>query len=147
VKQRGMFRIYKCPRCKNSGFVPVENEEEEARCSLCHGVILHEKGTLYAVTIDEAKEILTDLFLTSRLDERKVGSSRGLGLKRRVLNIVESIVDNNRGRPAAFSDVMRECTDAGIDLGRASHFVDVLKREGALIEESGRLTVNGEGVV
>ncbi|MDF1541488.1 MAG: hypothetical protein P1Q69_21495, partial [Candidatus Thorarchaeota archaeon] len=131
---------------RNSGFVPVENENEEARCSLCNELVLHERGTIYAVTVNEAKEILTDLLMTSRLETPKVGSSRGLGLKRRVLNIVESIIDNNRGRPAAISDVMRECTDAGIDLERASHFVSVLKQEGALIEENGRLTVNGEGV-
>ncbi len=147
MKQRGMFRIYQCGRCKNSGFAPVENEEEESRCSLCNAVILHEKGTLYAATIDEAKEILTDLLITSRLETPKVGSSRGLGLKRRVFNIVESIVDNNRGHPAAISDVMRECTDAGIDLDRASHFVDVLIQEGAIMEERGKLTLNGEGVV
>ena len=141
------FRIYQCRRCKNTGFAPVLSEDDEARCSLCNGLILHESGSLYASTIDEAKEILTELLLRSRLDVKKVGSSRGLGLKRRVLNIVESIIEVNRGHPAKWHQVMSECSDAGIDADRASHFVDVLKREGALTEQGGGLVMNGEGVI
>ena len=114
---------------------------------MCNGLILHEKGTLYAASIEEAKEALTELLLLSRLDARKVGSSRGLGVKKRVLNIVESVIEINRGHPARWNQVMSECSDAGIDSERASHFVDVLKREGALTEEGGGLVMNGEGVV
>ncbi|MFW9953811.1 MAG: hypothetical protein ACFFD3_04585 [Candidatus Thorarchaeota archaeon] len=141
MKARGMFRIYQCRRCRNSGFAAVNNEEDDARCSLCNGLILHEKGTLYAATIDEAKDILTDLVLTSRLDERKTGASRGLGLKKRVLNIIEALIEINRGQPASYTEVLRECSEAGIDLERARHFVDVLKREGALVEHSGNLFI------
>ena len=142
-----LFRIYKCSTCKNSGFVPVSSKDAEARCSLCNGLILQENGTLYATSIEEAKVALTELLLLSRLDAKKVGSSRGLGVKRRVLNIVESVIEINRGHPARWNQVMSECSDAGIDYERASHFVDVLKREGALTEEGGGLVMNGEGVV
>ena len=41
---------------------------------------------------------------------------------------------------------MSECSDAGIDADRASHFVDVLKREGALTEQGGGVVMKGEGV-
>jgi hypothetical protein len=110
-------------------------------------VILHESSSLYASTIEEAKDILTELVLTIRLDAKSVGASRGLGVKRRVLNIVESIIEINRGHPARWHQVMSECTDAGIDPDRATHFVDVLKREGALEEQGGGLVMNGEGVM
>jgi hypothetical protein len=109
-------------------------------------MILHESGTQYAESMDEAKDVLTELVLSKRLDAKKVGASRGLGVKRRVLNIVESIIEINRGHPARWNQVMSECSDAGIDHDRASHFVDVLKREGALTEQGGGLVMNGEGV-
>lgn len=147
MKTRGMFRIYQCSRCKNIGFVPVENEEAEAHCSLCKGMILHERGTLYAATIDEAREIMTDLAVSSRLESKKGGSTRGIGLKKRVLNIVEAIVEINRGRPASLEQVMRECSEAGIDLGRASHFVNQLKSEGLLSEIAGGLMINDGGIL
>ncbi|MFW9920307.1 MAG: hypothetical protein ACFFED_11955 [Candidatus Thorarchaeota archaeon] len=147
MKTRGMFRIYQCRRCRNIGFAAVETEEDEARCSLCNGMILHEQGTLYAATIDEAREIMTDLVVSTRLEAKKVGSSRGIGLKKRVLNIVEAIIEINRGRPASIEQVFRECSEAGIDLGRASHFVNQLKSEGLIAEIAGGLVINDGGML
>ncbi len=142
-----MFRIYKCRRCKNTGFAHVESEDAEARCSLCNGLILHESGTVYAATIDEAKEILMDLVVASSFGPSKSSSGRGIGLKKRVLNIIEALIEINRGHPATMDDVMRECNEAGIDLERASHFVGQLKKEGKLAEVGGRLMIADGGVV
>jgi len=66
----------------------------------------------------------------------KSSSSRGIGLKRRVFNIVESVIDLRRGKPATIEEVMRECSEAGIDLGRAMKFLDTLENEG-LISNNG----------
>jgi len=106
---------------------------------------LHERSTLYAATIDEAREIMTDLVVTTRLSSKKVGTTRGIGLKKRVFNIVEAIIEINRGRPASMEQVLRECSEAGIDLGRATHFVGQLKSEGLLAELAGGLVVNEGG--
>ncbi|MFW9850537.1 MAG: hypothetical protein ACFFF4_15505 [Candidatus Thorarchaeota archaeon] len=142
-----IFRIYQCRRCKNTGFAHVQTVEAESRCTLCNGPILHEKSSQYASTLEEAKQLLAELVLSTRLDTKGVGSSRGLGVKRRILNIVEAIIDTNRGHPAKWHQIMSECSDAGIESERVSHFIDVLKREGALTEQGGGLVLNGEGVM
>jgi hypothetical protein len=49
-----------------------------------------------------------------------------------VFNIVESLIDMNRGRAVSIENVMRECSEAGIDLGRAMKFLDSLESEGAI---------------
>ncbi|MGY5871492.1 MAG: hypothetical protein RTV72_04525 [Candidatus Thorarchaeota archaeon] len=137
-KDRGMFRIYRCIRCNNIGYSRVESEEETSNCSLCQTLVLHEKGTVYAVTRHEAMAAVRELALEGQLAKAagKSSSSRGIGLKRRVFNIVESVIDLRRGKPATIEEVMRECSEAGIDLGRAMKFLDTLENEG-LISNNG----------
>jgi hypothetical protein len=137
-KDRGMFRIYRCIRCNNIGYSQVEGEEETSNCSLCQTIVLHEKGTVYAVTRQEAMAAVRELALEGQLAKAagKSSSSRGIGLKRRVFNIVESLIDLRRGKPATIEEVMRECSEAGIDLGRAMKFLDTLENEG-LISNNG----------
>jgi tRNA G26 N,N-dimethylase Trm1 len=141
-----MFRIYHCPKCKNTGYVHVENEEAASRCSLCNGPILHEKAMLYAATIDEAKELMADLIVSTQLKSKETGSTRGLGLKKRVYNIIEALIEMNRGRPTSIDEVLRECSEAGIDIERANHFVHQLKDEGLVAEVSGGLTIDDGGI-
>ena len=132
-RERGMFRVYRCGLCKNIGYVHVETEDEESRCSLCQGIILHEPGTVYAVTVQEAQSSVRELVIESQISKvRQGGNSRGLGIKKRVFNIIESLVDMNRGRPVTIENVMRECSEAGIDIGRAMKFMDTLESEGAI---------------
>ena len=128
-----MFRVYRCSACMNIGYTHVENEDETSRCSLCQGIILHETGTVYAVTVHEAKESVRELVIESQISKVKQGGNgRGLGVKRRVFNIIESLVDMNRGRAVSIENVMRECSEAGIDLGRAMKFMDTLESEGVI---------------
>ena len=132
-RERGMFRVYRCDLCKNIGYAHVETEDEESRCSLCQGIILHEPGTVYAVTVQEAQSSVRELVIESQISKvRQGGNSRGLGIKKRVFNIIESLVDMNRGRPVTIENVMRECSEAGIDIGRAMKFMDTLESEGAI---------------
>jgi hypothetical protein len=72
------------------------------------------------------------------------GSSRGLGLKRRVYNIVESLIELNRGRPVTIENVMRECSEADIDLGRAMKFLDSLESEGMILNDGISVSLTAE---
>ena len=133
-KDRGMFRIYRCARCNNIGYSQVESEDETSNCSLCQTLVLHEKGTIYTVTRQEAIATVREFALDGQLAKtaETSGSSRGIGIKRRVFNIVESLIDLRRGKPASIEEIMRECSEAGIDLGRAMKFLDTLENEGLI---------------
>jgi len=132
-----MFRVYHCSRCKNIGYSQVESEEDASRCSLCQALVLHETGTVYAVTRQEAQILVRDLALESRMSKTKLreGAGRGLGVKKRVYNIIEALIDLKRGKPASIEEIMRECSEAGIDLGRAMKFLDTLESEGLILND------------
>ena len=136
-KDRGMFRIYRCSRCNNIGYSQVESEEETSNCSLCQTLVLHEKGTVYEVIRQDAMAAVRELALEGKLAKTAGNSSlsRGLGIKRRVFNIIESLVDLRRGKPATIEEILRECSEAGIDLGRAMKFLDTLENEGLIAND------------
>ena len=140
---RGMFRIYRCARCNNIGYSKVESEAEISNCSLCHTLVLHERGTIYAVTRQEAIASVRELAHEAQV-ARAAGnssSSRGLGIKRRVFNIVDSLIDLRRGKPATIEDILRECSEAGIDLGRAMKFLDTLENEGLIANDGVSISI------
>jgi hypothetical protein len=140
-----MFRVYRCSGCKNIGYTHVETEDEASRCSLCQTIILHEIGTVYAVTIQEAQSSVRELVIESQISKVKQGGNiRGIGVKRRVFNIIESLIDMNRGRAVSIENVMRECSEAGIDLGRAMKFMDSLESEGAIHNDGIAVSVKKE---
>ncbi len=144
-RERGMFRVYRCSLCKNIGYGHVESEDEESRCSLCQGIILHEAGTVYAVTLQEAQSSVRELVIESQISKVKQGGNgRGLGVKRRVLNIIESLIDMNRGRAVSIENVMRECSEAGIDIGRAMKFMDTLESEGMIHNDGVHISLTKE---
>jgi hypothetical protein len=144
-RERGMFRVYRCSVCKNIGYAHVETEDEASRCSLCQTIILHETGIVYAVTIQEAQSSVHELVIESQISKVKQGgNSRGIGVKRRVFNIIESLIDMNRGRAVSIENVMRECSEAGIDLGRALKFMDTLESEGAIRNDGIAVSVTKE---
>ena len=142
---RGMFRIYRCIKCNNIGYAQVESEDDTSRCSLCQTLVLHETGTVYTVTRQEAQAAVRELALESHLAKKtsQGGSIRGLGVKRRVYNIIESLIDLKRGRPASIEDVMRECSEAGIDLSRAMKFLDTLESEGLILNDGLSIQLTG----
>jgi len=145
TRKRGMFRVYRCSLCKNIGYAHVENEDEASCCSLCQAIVLHESGTVYAVTVQEAQSSVREFIIESQISKvRQGGNGRGLGLKKRVLNIVESLIDMNRGRSVSIENVMRECSEAGIDLGRAMKFLDTLESEGAIHNDGVAISLTKE---
>jgi predicted transcriptional regulator len=131
--------------CKNIGYTHVECEDEASRCSLCQTTILHETGTVYAVTIQEAQSTVRELVIESQVSKmKKSGNSRGLGVKRRVFNIIESLIEMNRGRSVTIENVMRECSEAGIDLGRAMKYMDTLESEGTIRNDGVAISLTKE---
>ncbi len=144
-QDRGMFRIYRCIKCNNIGYSQVESEQDTSRCSLCQTLVLHEPGTVYAVTRQEAQAAVRELALESHIAKKtsQTGNIRGLGVKRRVYNIIESIIELKRGKPASIEDVMRECSEAGIDLGRAMKFLDALESEGLIVNDGLSIQLSG----
>ncbi len=128
---RGMFRIYTCGSCGNIGHVRVEQENDHSNCELCGALVIHGPGILYAVTTMEAREYVRDLVNQTEI-ERSDTKARSRGVKRRVTDIVRSLVELNRGRPVALETVLVECADAGIDVDRARHFLDLLINEGVI---------------
>jgi hypothetical protein len=61
-----------------------------------------------------------------------------------VFNIIESLIDMNRGRAVSIENVMRECSEAGIDLGRAMRFMDTLESEGAIRNDGVAVSLSKE---
>jgi hypothetical protein len=140
-----MFRIYRCARCHNIGYLAVESEEDASKCSLCRAVIVHESGTVYAVTIQEAQASVREFIIASQMTKSSQGGNgRGLGLKRRIYNIVEALIDLNRGHPVTIENVMRECSEANIDLGRAMRFLDNLESEGMIQNDGIKISLTPE---
>ena len=140
--ERGMFRIYEC-NCGNTGYASVQSEEDDSKCSFCGSLIVHEKNTLYAVTIQEAEELVLDLAFTAQ-PPNKVKIRRGLGFRKRIYYIVKSMIEVNRGRPASIRQILTECSDASIPHEKATHFLNILKHEGFLIDTSEGIMIQGE---
>jgi hypothetical protein len=64
----------------------------------------------------------------------------GLGVRRRVLNIVSDLSDLNRGRGVSRRErVLEECSGAKIDLDKAEKFLNQLEDEGLITEMDGQL--------
>lgn len=147
-RDRGMFRVYHCTRCNNIGYSQVESEEDPSNCSLCQTLVLHETGTVYTVTRQEAMAAVRELALEYQMNKTrsKGGVGRGLGVKRRVFNIIESLIDLRRGKPTSIEEVMRECSEAGIDLGRAMKFLDTLESEGLIINDGVHISIIKEAM-
>ena len=140
-RKRGVFRVYKCPSCQNLGFASVESEQDGARCSLCDELIPHTKSTIYAVTRDEAKEYVRELAANSASNISRNRSTRRIGLKKRVLGIVESLYEVNRQHPVPMGRFYQECADADIDLERAKRFLHQLEEEGLIVRNGSNLEI------
>ncbi len=128
------FRVYRCHECGNVGFDRVADKGTDSHCSLCSVIISDRPGMIYVSSDKEARRRAGILATMAQTSTSKV--SMGLGLRRRVLDIVESLVNLNRVRPVALEQVMTECTDAGIPLERAMHFLDVLRDEDLITHDN-----------
>lgn len=121
------FRVYRCRSCGNVGSDRITDRETDSHCSLCDMVISDEPGMAYVSNVEEAHRRAGMLAEIARTEIPKV--SMGLGLRRRVLDMVNSLVDMNRGWPVPLDRVIAECADAGISRERAMHFLNILRDE------------------
>lgn len=121
------FRVYMCHECGNVGFDRVADKGTDSHCSLCSVTISDEPGMAYMNTAEEARREAGMFSIMAQTEVRKV--SMGLGVKRRILDMVESLVDMNRGWPVTLERVLTECADAGIPRERAMHFLNILRDE------------------
>ncbi len=142
---RGMFRIYKCPSCGAIAYIRVENEQEISICGLCRGPILDEPGILYSATINQAEDIVAEMVLHDMLENKASTPTSGLGVRRRVLNIVECLVELNKGRPVNIDSVLNECVGAKIKTERGLHFLDVLEEQGLVMVDGGCVSLREGG--
>jgi hypothetical protein len=94
--------------------------------------------------MQEAKSNVKELVVHSRRQKEHTGSGRGLGVKKRVYYIVEALIDINRGRPVTVDAVLRECSDAGIDLNKAMSFLEKLESEGLVTRRGAHVVISGE---
>jgi len=135
------FRVYRCHECGNVGFDSVADKGTDSHCSLCNTTISEEPGMVYVSTIEEARRKAGMLVIIAQTEVPKV--SMGLGVKRRVLDMVKSLVDMNRGWPVTLERVMTECADAGIARERAMHFLNILRDEELITHdhESVKITI------
>lgn len=138
-----MFRIYRCSYCKYIGYAEVESTESDHKCALCGKTLHPNEENLYAARRDEARRLATQHATKfSRYD--RLPARRGLGVKKRVLNIVAALIEMNRGQPISRSDILAECSRADISENRAEHFLSQLAREDILQVVSGdRIVING----
>jgi hypothetical protein len=138
----GMFRIYKCPSCGAIAYTRVENEQQSNTCGLCRGPILDEPGILYSATINQAEDLVAEMVLHNVLENKASTPTSGLGVRRRVLNIVECLVGLNKGRPVNIDNVLKECVGAKIKVERGLHFLDVLEEQGLVIVNGGYVNLS-----
>lgn len=143
-KTRGMIRIYRCSRCHNVGYSRVREQSDDSMCSLCSATISHSPSAIYVETPEEAQQRMKSMMLRDGFD--RPGVKRGLGVKRRVFNIVLSLVETNRGRPVSREQIMQECNDAKIAGDKALSFLEQLEDEGLVISDGRLITVSGGGV-
>ena len=132
------FRAYRCHECGNVGFDRVADKGTNSQCSLCSTVISDRPGMIYVSTAKEARRRAGILATMAQTSTSRV--SMGIGLRRSVLDIVESLVNMNRLKPVTLEQVLNECADAGIPRERAMHFLDILRDENLI-------TYDGESVM
>jgi len=141
----GMFRIYKCTSCGAIAYIRGENEQETSTCGLCRGPILDEPRILYSATINQAEDFVAEMVLHDVLERKASTSTSGLGVRRRVLNIVECLVELNKGRPVNIDSVLNECVGAKIKTERGLHFLDVLEDQGLVVVDGSRVSLREGG--
>ena len=127
-----MYIVYECPKCRNRGYL---EETSTLTCSLCGTLIPSGASKIRVQDEDAAKtELMKRIARASRASDGKI--KRGLGTRRRVLSVVESLVELRRGRPVSMSTILEECSEAGIDSEKALHHLSLLLDSGEVISTS-----------
>ncbi len=131
------FRVFRCPHCRYTGYKAVRTEDEDSACNLCSRIISPSLEMEYVSTVEEARLAIQRITVRSQQPQPK--SRHGLGVRRRVLNIVSDLSDLNRGRGVSHREVLQECEEANIDLNQARRYLSQLEEEGLISDTEGML--------
>ena len=143
---RPLFRVYKCNRCEYIDYTIVENDDAINQCGLCGNKIDHNSTTVHVSTEGEAIYKTKMLIQSKSLKHPTPRPTHGLGTKKRILRMVAKLIELNKGKPVSLSEVLDECTHAGISQEKVLHFLNVLSKEGSIQNHANYLTTNMEAV-
>ncbi|NWF94602.1 MAG: hypothetical protein HXY34_00495 [Candidatus Thorarchaeota archaeon] len=141
MTDKNAYVVYQCRACRYIHFVPDDGSIRSTLCGFCGSPL---DDPLHMETVQgvlSAKQAVQRLALELRSSRPRV--QRSLGVKRRVLGIVQSQIENNRGQPTSLAAVLEECLEVGISEERASHFMDLLEEEGVIRVDSEQVELGG----
>lgn len=133
------IRVFRCPHCNYTGYRAVNNEEDDSTCNICSNVIEPSLETKHVTTVEDARITVQRMVLMTQRSRSK--SRHGLGVKKRVLNMVSDLSDLNRGRGVSRRRILDECQEVNIDLDKAERFLSQLEEEGQIIVIGDQLKV------
>jgi len=134
------LRVFRCPHCGYTGYRQVRNQEDDSKCNLCSKTVSHTSEMRYVTSSDDARKAMEEIVFSSP-KPAMTKSRHGLGVKKRVLNMVSDLSDLNDGRGVSRRRVLDECREVDIDLEKAKRFLYQLQEEGQIIEIDGQLQV------
>jgi hypothetical protein len=99
------------------------------------------------VNSEEKAEVKARMMVQSKsIEKPSPKPTHGLGVKKRILRMLVSLIDLNNGKPVHLSTVLEECFHAGINREKTLHFLDMLSSEGVVQNHTTGLTVDMEVV-
>lgn len=134
------FRVFRCPHCGYTGYKPVSNQEDDSRCNLCSKTISPTPEMVYVTSAEDARKAMQEIVFKSQ-KPAMTKSRHGLGVKKRVLNMVSDLSDLNQEKGVSRRRVLEECREVNIDLDKAKRFLTQLEEEGQIILVEDKLTV------
>ncbi len=134
------LRVYRCPHCGYTGYRQVHGEDEDCPCNLCSGILSPTPNMKYVRSVEDATRAVQQMLLKQRSTESLPKSRHGLGVRRRVFNVISDLSDLNRGRGVSRKRVMEECIEAQMDLDKVRRFIRQLVEAGHVNETDGVLT-------
>jgi tRNA G26 N,N-dimethylase Trm1 len=141
---RPLFRVYRCSKCEYIDYAIIANKDVINRCSLCGAEIKHTSKTFYASSEDEAANKTRILIQSKSIKHPSPKPTRSLGVKKRILEMLISLIELNDGKPVFLADILEECSQASISKERVLHFIDILSSEGFIQNKANGILVNLE---
>jgi len=125
------FRVFRCPHCGYTGFRQVSNQEDDSRCNLCSKTISPTPEMVYVTSAEDARKAMQEIVFKSQ-KPAMTKSRHGLGVKKRVLNMVSDLSALNQEKGVSRRRVL---------VDKAKRFLTQLEEEGQIILIEDRLTV------
>ena len=139
-----LFRVYKCSKCEYIDYAIIVSKDVINRCSLCGTEIKHTPTAVYASSEDEAANKARILIQSKSIKHPSLKPTRSLGVKKRILEMLISLIELNDGKPVYLSALIEECSQANISKERVLHFIDILNSEGIIQNQANGLLVDLE---